>query len=109
MGLARTWSVALVGVEGHPVQVEAHAASGLPALTLVGLPDASLAEAKERVRAAVTSSGLPWDARRRTVNLSPASLPKAGATFDLSSVLRCQHYDDLIPRRRHLLAYLPRP
>lgn len=95
MGLARTWSVALVGVEGHLVQVEAHAASGLPAFILVGLPDASLSEARERVRAAVTSCALPWDARRRTVNLSPASLPKAGSAFDLAVAVACLGADGL--------------
>ena len=95
MGLARTWSVALVGVEGHLVQVEAHAASGLPALTLVGLPDTSLSGSRERVRAAVTSSALPWDARRRTVNLSPASLPKSGSAFDLAIAVACLGADGL--------------
>src|SRR5690625_185353 len=95
MGLARTWSVALVGVEGHLVQVEAHAASGLPAFILVGLPDASLSEAKERVRAAATSAGLPWAAHRRTVNLSPASLPKAGSGFDLAIAVACLVADGL--------------
>ncbi|PYF99911.1 magnesium chelatase family protein [Georgenia satyanarayanai] len=95
MGLARTWSVALVGVEGHLVQVEAHAASGLPAFILVGLPDASLSEARERVRAAVTSCALPWEARRRTVNLSPASLPKAGSAFDLAVAVACLGADGL--------------
>jgi len=95
VGLARTWSVAIVGVEGHLVQVEAHAAGGLPAFTLVGLPDTSLSEAKERVRAAVTSSALPWDARRRTVNLSPASLPKAGSVFDLAVAVACLGADGL--------------
>ncbi|MEE6280324.1 YifB family Mg chelatase-like AAA ATPase [Georgenia sp. MJ170] len=89
MGLGRTWSVALVGVAGHLVQVEAHVANGLPAFIIVGLPDASLSEAKERVRAAVTSSELPWEARRRTVNLSPASLPKAGSGFDLAVAVAC--------------------
>ncbi|HLT85180.1 MAG TPA: YifB family Mg chelatase-like AAA ATPase, partial [Phototrophicaceae bacterium] len=100
MGLARTWSVALVGVEGHLVQVEAHAASGLPAFILVGLPDTSLSEAKERVRAAVTSSTLPWDARRRTVNLSPASLPKAGSAFDLAIAVACLGADGLPAAQR---------
>ena len=95
MGLARTWSVALVGVEGHLVQVEAHAATGLPAFTLVGLPDASLSEARERVRAAVASCALPWEARRRTVNLSPASLPKAGSSFDLAVAVACLGADGL--------------
>lgn len=83
MPLGRTWAVALVGLAGHLVEVESHLASGLPAFTIVGLPDASLSEARDRVRAAVASCGLPWPARRITVNLSPASLPKFGSSFDL--------------------------
>lgn len=83
-GLGRTGAVALVGLTGHVVEVECHLANGLPAFTLVGLPDASLSEARDRVRAAVTSCGLTWPTRRVTVNLSPASLPKAGSGFDLS-------------------------
>ncbi|TQL04553.1 YifB family Mg chelatase-like AAA ATPase [Cellulomonas sp. SLBN-39] len=82
--LGRTHAVALLGLEGHVVEVEAHLAPSLPAFTLVGLPDASLAESRDRVRAAVTSSGLAWPNRRITVNLSPASLPKAGSGFDLA-------------------------
>jgi len=82
--LGRTRAVALVGLTGHVVEVESHLAPSLPAFTLVGLPDASLAEARDRVRAAVTSSGLAWPNRRITVNLSPATLPKAGSSFDLA-------------------------
>jgi len=82
--LGRTLGVALVGLAGHVVEVEAHLAPSLPAFALVGLPDASLAEARDRVRAAVTSSGLAWPNRRITVNLSPASLPKSGSGFDLA-------------------------
>lgn len=84
MGLGRTRAVSLVGLTGHVVEVEAHLAASVPGFVLVGLPDASLAEARDRVRAAVSSSGLPWPQRRITVNLSPASLPKAGASFDLA-------------------------
>ncbi len=82
--LGRTRAVALVGLTGHLVDVESHLAPSLPGFTLVGLPDASLAEARDRVRAAVTSSGLAWPTRRITVNLSPATLPKAGSSFDLA-------------------------
>ena len=74
----------LIGLTGHVVDVEAHLAPSLPAFTLVGLPDAALAEARDRVRAAVTSTGLPWPNRRITVNLSPAALPKAGSGFDVA-------------------------
>ncbi|WP_454778761.1 magnesium chelatase domain-containing protein, partial [Georgenia muralis] len=84
MGLGRTRTVSLLGLQGHVVEVEAHVAPGLPAFTVVGLPDASVNEAKERVRAAVTSSGLAWPARRTTVNLSPATLPKTGSGLDLA-------------------------
>lgn len=84
MALARTWSVALRGIEGHLVEVEADLAPGLPGLALVGLPDASLSEARDRVRAAVVNSNEAWPARRITVGLSPASLPKKGSSFDLA-------------------------
>ncbi|WP_225754073.1 YifB family Mg chelatase-like AAA ATPase [Actinotalea sp. Marseille-Q4924] len=83
-GLGRTTAVALVGLTGHVVEVEAHLAASVPGFTLVGLPDASLAESRDRVRAAVASSGVAWPQRRITVNLSPAALPKAGAAFDLA-------------------------
>src|SRR5690606_11787080 len=63
--------------------VEAHLGAGLPAFTLVGLPDTSLHEARDRVRAAIASSGLEWPNRRLPVNLTPASLPKSGAETDL--------------------------
>ncbi len=82
--LGRTRAVALVGLTGHVVDVESHLAPSLPAFTLVGLPDASLAESRDRVRAAVTSSGFTWPNRRITVNLSPATLPKTGSSFDLA-------------------------
>lgn len=82
--LARSWAVAVHGVQGHLVQVEAQLASGLPGLSLVGLPDTSLGEARDRVRAAVLTSGLRWPAERITVGLSPATLPKAGSIFDLA-------------------------
>lgn len=84
MALARGWSVALLGVDGHVVEVEADLASGLPGLSLVGLPDAALNEARDRVRAAVHNSNLTWPNQRITVGLSPASLPKAGSAFDLA-------------------------
>lgn len=84
MVLGRSLAVGLVGLAGHVVEVEAHLAPSLPAFVLVGLPDASLVEARDRVRAAVGSTGLPWPNRRITVNLSPAALPKSGPAFDLA-------------------------
>src|SRR5690606_15560546 len=84
MGLGTSRGVALVGMTGHVVGVEAHLAATVPGFTLIGLPDASLSESRDRVRAAVASSGLAWPQQRVTVNLSPASLPKHGAGFDLA-------------------------
>jgi magnesium chelatase family protein len=83
MTLARTHSVALVGVEGHVVQVEADIANGLVGMILVGLPDTALREARDRIRSAIINSGEQWPQRRITVGLSPASLPKRGSGFDL--------------------------
>jgi magnesium chelatase family protein len=84
MGYARTRAIGLVGLAGHPVTVEAHVAPGLPVLVVSGLPDASLQEARDRVRAAVVNSGESWPQRRITVNLLPADLPKRGSGFDLA-------------------------
>ncbi len=84
MALARTHSVALIGVTGHVIEVEADIANGLPAMILVGLPDTALREARDRIRAAIVNSGEEWPQRKITVGLSPASLPKRGSWFDLA-------------------------
>jgi magnesium chelatase family protein len=84
MALARAWSVALVGVEGRLVEVEADVGAGLPGLHLVGLPDAALNESKDRVRAAVVNSGCDWPKHRIVLSLSPASLRKTGSGFDMA-------------------------
>jgi magnesium chelatase family protein len=84
MGFARTRSVALVGVEGVVVEVQADLEPGVAAFTLVGLPDKSLTESRDRVRAAVVNSGAEWPQKKLTVGLSPASVPKAGSGFDLA-------------------------
>jgi magnesium chelatase family protein len=84
MPLAYAWSVALVGLEGHLVEVEADIASGLPKTTLIGLPDTSLSEARDRVRAAVVNSGEKFPDRKVTIGLSPATLPKAGSHYDVA-------------------------
>ncbi len=83
MPVARTHSIALVGVEGHPVEIEADLQNGLPGLLLVGLPDTALREARDRIRAAIVNSREQWPQRRLTVGLSPASLPKRGSGFDV--------------------------
>jgi magnesium chelatase family protein len=84
VALARTYSVALIGITGHVVEVEADIANGLPAMIMVGLPDTALREARDRIRAAIVNSGEEWPQRKITVGLSPASLPKRGSWFDLS-------------------------
>jgi len=83
MPVARTLAVALHGVDGALVEIEADLANGLPAFTIIGLPDAALGEAKDRVRSAASNSGCDLPNRKVTVNLSPASLPKHGSGFDL--------------------------
>lgn len=84
MAFARACSVALVGVEGVVVEVQADLEPGVAAFTLVGLPDKSLVESRDRVRAAVVNSGAEWPQRKLTVGLSPASVPKSGSGFDLA-------------------------
>lgn len=84
MALARTRAVAIFGVDGQIVDVEAAITNGVPGLHLVGLPDTALSEARDRVRAAIYNSGETWPNRHVTVSLFPASLPKRGSGFDLA-------------------------
>jgi magnesium chelatase family protein len=84
MAVAKALSVSLVGLAGTIIEIEAEISSNLPAFILIGLPDAALAEAKDRVRAALQNSGLAMPSRRVTVNLSPASVPKRGSGFDVA-------------------------
>lgn len=84
MSLAIVHSRAQLGVEAPAVTVEAHLANGLPAMTLVGLPEAAVKESKDRVRSALINAGFEFPARRITLNLAPADLPKDGGRFDLA-------------------------
>jgi len=84
MTVARTWAVALSGIAGELVEVEADLSSQIPEFRLIGLPDKALGEAVQRVRNACANSDLPLPRRRLTVNLSPASLPKNGSGFDVA-------------------------
>lgn len=86
MTMARAFSVALVGLDGRIVEVETAIGGGLPRTVLVGLADTALYEARDRCRAAVTSAGLSWPQSLVTVNLSPASLPKAGSHYDIAII-----------------------
>jgi len=84
MALACAAAIGLLGLQGHLVEIEADIGDGLPTFTMVGLPDASVREARDRMRAAVVNSQLRWPQRRMTVNLTPATLPKHGSAFDLA-------------------------
>ncbi|MDG2051063.1 MAG: YifB family Mg chelatase-like AAA ATPase [Myxococcota bacterium] len=77
-------SAALVGIEGHPVEVEVRISAQLPRIDIVGLPETSVRESAARVRAAIAASGVRFPQSRVTVNLAPASLPKSGAALDLA-------------------------
>jgi magnesium chelatase family protein len=83
----RVTTVAFEGIEARAVDVQVQVAPGLPAFNIVGLPDKAVSEAKERVRAALVASGLALPARRITVNLAPADLPKEGSHYDLPIAL----------------------
>lgn len=82
--LVRTHAVAWSGITAHIIAVETHVGSGLVSFNLVGMPDASVRESRDRVRAALQSCGVDWFEHRVTVNLSPAGIPKAGSAFDLA-------------------------
>lgn len=84
MRLATAWSVALHGVDGVLVEVEADISASVGETRIMGLPDASLREAKDRVKAAVRNSGTPWPSQQVCLGLSPAALPKSGSGFDLA-------------------------
>src|SRR5436305_9695008 len=84
VSLARALSVTLLGIEGRLVEVEANIGQGLPGTVIVGLPDAAVQQARDRVKAAVNNSGESWPDRKITVGLSPANLPKRGSAFDLA-------------------------
>jgi magnesium chelatase family protein len=84
MALGRAFSVAVRGLNGAIVEIEADIGSGLPGVHLVGLPDAALQESRDRVRAAITNCGMEWPMARLTLALSPATLPKMGSVYDLA-------------------------
>lgn len=87
MTLARTISINLVGLKGEPIEIEVDVSNGLPTYSLLGLPDATLSESRDRIRAAILNSGRNWPNRKVTVSLSPAWLPKSGSGFDLPIAL----------------------
>ena len=98
MSVARTWSVALVGLEGAVVEVEADLSRQLPDFRIIGLPDKSLGEAVQRVHNACANCALALPRRRITINLSPASLPKHGSGFDVAIAVAALATDGLLDR-----------
>lgn len=97
MTLSLTQSVALLGLEGHLVTVEVDIADGLPAYSLLGLPDAALSESRDRVRSAIVNCGEVWPNRKVTVSLSPAWLPKSGSSFDLAICISLLSAHETVP------------
>src|SRR5690606_23556522 len=87
MNLAIVRTRAKAGVSAPQVIVETHLSNGLPGLSIVGLPEAAVKESKDRVRSAIINSGFDFPARRITINLAPADLPKEGGRFDLPIAL----------------------
>ncbi|WP_343080968.1 YifB family Mg chelatase-like AAA ATPase [Ostreiculturibacter nitratireducens] len=96
--VARAYTVAFEGVEARIVEVQCAVTAGLPAFTIVGLPDKAVSEAKERVRSALTAMAIALPSKRITVNLSPADLPKEGSHFDLPVALALLAALDIVPR-----------
>ena len=96
--IARAYTVAFLGVEARLIEVQCALSPGIPAFNLVGLPDKAVSEAKERVRAAITSMGLALPAKRITINLSPADIPKEGSHFDLPIAISLLGAMDIIPK-----------
>src|ERR1700761_3441527 len=98
MSIARIRSFAFAGIEAVPVEVQVQISSGLPAFLVVGLPDKAVGEARERVRAALTSMGLALPPKRVLINLAPADLLKEGSHFDLPIALSVLGAMDVLPR-----------
>ncbi|KJY82497.1 ATP-dependent protease [Vibrio galatheae] len=97
MGLAIIHSRACVGVEAPQVTVEVHISNGMPGFTLVGLPETTVKESRDRVRSAIINSRFEFPAKRITVNLAPADLPKEGGRFDLPIALGILAASEQIP------------
>ncbi len=84
MSFAKVYSRSVLGLSAPLIEVEVHASQGLPALTIVGLPEAAVRESKDRVRSAIINSGFQFPNKRLTINLAPADLPKDGSRLDLA-------------------------
>ncbi|XKM13789.1 YifB family Mg chelatase-like AAA ATPase [Orbaceae bacterium ac157xtp] len=97
MSLATIFTRASIGIEAPQINVEVHISNGMPNFTLVGLPEATVKEAKDRVRSALINSGFTFPSKKITVNLSPADLPKEGSRFDLPIAIAILAASEQIP------------
>ncbi|CAN5605379.1 YifB family Mg chelatase-like AAA ATPase [soil metagenome] len=97
MSVCRAWSFALLGIDASPVEVEVDVSAGLPAFSIVGLPDAAVQEARERVRVAISNSGYKFPTKKVIVNLAPANLRKEGPAFDLPIALAVLAVSGVVP------------
>src|SRR5881392_3741385 len=97
--LASLRSAAVIGVDALPVAVEVDVSVGLPIFTMVGLPDTSVRESRDRVKSAIRNSGFEFPSHRITVNLAPADVRKAGASFDLPIALGILAASGVVERR----------
>lgn len=97
MSVCRAWSLTLLGIDALPVEVEVDVSAGLPGFSIVGLPDAAVQEARERVKVAITNSGYKFPTKKVIVNLAPANLKKEGPAFDLPIALAVLAVSGAIP------------
>ncbi len=98
--LAKIHSAALVGLDAHIIDVEVDIAGGLPQFSVVGLPDATVRESRDRVRSALKNTGFHFPAKKITVNLAPANIKKEGAGLDLAIAIGILVAEEVIPHDR---------
>ena len=96
--VSKAYTVTFQGVEARLVEVQCAVTPGLPAFSIVGLPDKAVSEARDRIRSALTAMSIALPSKRITVNLSPADLPKEGSHFDLPIALALLAALDIVPR-----------
>jgi magnesium chelatase family protein len=99
MSVCRARSLSLFGIDSLPVEVEVDVSVSLPGFSIVGLPDAAVQEARERVRVAISNSGFKFPTKKVIVNLAPANLRKEGAAFDLPIALAILAVSGAVPRK----------
>ncbi|HEX7777630.1 MAG TPA: magnesium chelatase domain-containing protein, partial [Vicinamibacterales bacterium] len=99
--LARISAAAVFGIDAIPVAVEVDVTPGLPVVTMVGLPDTTVRESRDRVRTAIRNSGFPFPSGRVTVSLTPADVRKVGAAFDLPIALGMLAASGVLPHREN--------